>query len=166
MKSKASAFNAFKTYKALAENQCQSQIKTIRRDNGGEYCSTEWKTFCKTQGIRHEFTTSYNPQQNGVAERKNRTLLDASRSMLQVAGLQNKFWQEAISTTCYLQNRSPHKVLAYSHISPKLRKQLDPRSIKCIMVGYGESEGIKGYKYLTHKIINLYIVDPSFLTNK
>ena len=171
MKSKAGAFNAFKTYKALAENQCQSQIKTIRTDNGGEYCSTEWKTFCKTQGIRHEFTTSYNPQQNGVAERKNRTLLDASRSMLQVAGLQNKFWQEAISTACYLQNRSPHKVLglntpfslwfgrkpnvghlkifgaiAYSHIPPKLRKKLDPHSIKCIMVGYGESEGIKGYK--------------------
>ena len=58
-KSKVGAFNAFKTYKALAENQCQSQIKTIRTDNGGEYCSTEWKTFCKTQGIRHEFTMSF-----------------------------------------------------------------------------------------------------------
>ena len=68
MKSKVGAFNAFKTYKALVENQCQSQIKTIRTDNGGEYCSTEGKTFCKTEGIRHEFTTSYNPQQNGVAE--------------------------------------------------------------------------------------------------
>ena len=93
---------------------------------------------------------------------ENRTLLGASRSMLQLAGLHNRFWQEAISTTCHLQNQSPHKVLglntplllwfgrkpnvghltifgviAYSHVTSKLRKKIDPHSIKCIMVGYG-----------------------------
>ena len=105
MKSNVGAFNAFKTYKALVENQCQSQIKTIITNNGGKYCSTKWKTFCKSHGISHEFTTSYNPQQNGVVERKNRTLLDASQSMLQVADLHNRFWQEVISTARgYLQN--------------------------------------------------------------
>ena len=91
--------------------------------------------------------------------------------MLQVAGLPNQFWQEAVATSCYLQNRSPHKVLdlhtpyflwfdkkpqvgqlrifgaiAYSHIPTKLRKKLDPHSTKCVFVGYGESNGIKGYK--------------------
>ena len=71
------------------ENHHQSKISTIRTDNGGEYFSGEWIKFCNTHGIRHEHTVPYNPQQNGVAERKNRTLLDASRSMLQVARLHN-----------------------------------------------------------------------------
>ena len=171
LKSKSEAFKAFTSYKALVENQSQFKIKIIRTDNGGEYCSKEWIFFCNTHGIRHEHTIPYNPQQNGVAERKNRTLLDASRSMLQVAGLPNQFWQEAVATTCYLQNRSPHKVLglhtpyffwfdkkpqvghlrifgaiAYSYIPTKLRKKLDPHSKKCVFVGYGESNGIKGYK--------------------
>ena len=79
IKSKVNAFNAFKTYKALVEDQCQSQIKTITTYNGREYWPTEWKTFFMAQGIRHEITTSYNPQQNGtVLEGKNRMLLDAS----------------------------------------------------------------------------------------
>ena len=60
IKGKASAFHAFKTYKAIDQNQDQSQVKTIRTDNGGEYCSMEWRPFLKTQGIRHEFTTIYN----------------------------------------------------------------------------------------------------------
>ena len=171
LKSKAGAFNAFKTYKTLVENQCQSKITTIRTDNGGEYCSKEWISLCNTHGIRHEHSIPYNPQQNGVAERKNRTLLDASRSMLQVAGLHNEFWQEAVATACYLQNRSPHKVLgsntpyslwfgrkphvghlrifgatAYNYVPSTIRRKLDSHSVKCVFVGYGECNGIKGYK--------------------
>ena len=87
LKKKSGAYNAFTNYKAYVENQCQHKISTIRTDNGGEYFSDEWNSFCKENGIRHEHTVPYNPQQNGVAERKNWTLLDASRSMLQVAGL-------------------------------------------------------------------------------
>jgi transposase InsO family protein len=64
--------------------------------------------FCNTHGIRHEHSIPYNPQQNGVAERKNQTLLDVSHSMLQMVGLKGEFWQEAVATTCYLQNRSPN----------------------------------------------------------
>ena len=71
----------------------------------------EWIKFCEDHGIRHEHTVPYNPQQNGIAERKNRTLLDASRCMLQVVGLDNKLWEEVVATASYLQNRSPHKVL-------------------------------------------------------
>ena len=136
-----------------------------------ENVSNEWQNFCIVHGIQHEFNVPHNPQQNGVAERKNRTLLDASRSMLQVAGREHRFWQEAVATSCYLQNRSPHKALglntpymvwsghtpkfsnltvfgsiAYSHIRQEKRKKLDPHAKKCIMVGYGESSGVKGYK--------------------
>ena len=91
LKNKAGAFNAFQTYKALVENQCQAKITMIRTDNGGEYCSEEWICFCNTHGIRHEHSVPYNPQQNGVAERKNRRLLDASCSMLQMDGLKDEF---------------------------------------------------------------------------
>ena len=93
------------------ENHGQHKISTIRSDNGGEYFSKEWIKFCEDHGIMHEHTVPYNPQQNGIAERKNKTLLDASRCMLKVAGLHNQFWEEAVATACYLQNRSPHKVL-------------------------------------------------------
>ena len=171
LREKSGAFNAFTTYKAYVENHHQSKISTIRTDNGGEYFSGEWIKFCNTHGIRHEHTVPYNPQQNGVAERKNRTLLDASRSMLQVARLHNRFWQEAVGTACYLQNRSPHKILglntpytlwyghkphighvrvfgsiAYSHIPKEKRKKLDSHARKCIFMGYGEASGIKAYK--------------------
>ena len=171
LKKKSEAFQAFTYYKSMAENQCQSKINSVRSDNGGEYVSNEWQNFCNVHGIRHELNVPHNPQQNGVAERKNRTLLDASRSMLQVAGLEHRFWQEAVATSCYLQNRSPHKVLglhtpymvwfghkpdfsnlrvfgsiAYSHIPQEKRKKLDPHAKKCIMVGYGEAAGVKGYK--------------------
>ena len=91
--------------------------------------------------------------------------------MLQVSKLSHRFWQEAVATLCYLQNRSPHKILglntpytiwfghkpnlshlrvfrsiAYSHIPLEQWKKLDPHAKKCIMVGYGESAGVKGYK--------------------
>ena len=157
MKAKSEAFNAFTTYKAYVENQCQSKINTIRTDNGGEYFSHVWIKFCQEHGIRHEHTVPYNPQQNGVAEHKNQTFLDASRSMLEVAGLHNQFWQEVIATACYLQNRSPHKALGlntpyamwfghkpnlshlhvfgameYGHIPQEKRRKLDPHARKGI----------------------------------
>ena len=105
LKKKSGAYNAFTSYKAYVENQCQLKISTIRTDNGGEYFSDEWKSFCEENGIRHEHIVPYNPQQNGIAERKNRTLLDACRSMIQVVRLPLRFGQEAVATACYLQNR-------------------------------------------------------------
>ena len=111
LKKKLGAFNAFTSYKAFVENQCQLKISTIRTDNGGEYFSDEWKRLCEENGLRHKHTLPYSPEQNGVAERENRTLLDASRSMLQVSRLSPRFWQETVATACYMQNRSPYKVL-------------------------------------------------------
>ena len=171
LKEKSGAFKAFTSYKAYVENHGQHKISTIRSDNGGEYFSKEWIKFCEDHGIRHEHTVPYNPQQNGIAKRKNRTLLDASRCMLQVAGLHNQFWEEAVATTCYLQNRSPHKVLglntpyaiwyghkphlahlrvfgciAYNHIPQEKRRKLDPHARKCIFTGYGEASGVETYR--------------------
>ena len=87
LKKKSGAYNAFTSYKAYVENQCQHKISTIRTNNGGEYFSDEWKRFCEQNGIRHVHIVPYNPQGNGIAKCKNQTLLDACRSMIQVDGL-------------------------------------------------------------------------------
>lgn len=74
----------------------------MRTDNGGEYLSTEFQNYLKEKGIRHELTVPHSPEQNGVAERMNRTLVESARSMIAHAGLSNIFWAEAISTGLHL----------------------------------------------------------------
>ena len=86
-------------------------MKVLRTDNGGEYVSTEFERLLEIEGIRHERTIPKTPQQNGVAERHNRTLVEMVRSMLLDSKLPQKFWGEAISTAVYLCNRSPTKAL-------------------------------------------------------
>ena len=72
---KDEVFKKFKEFKALIENHSKRRIKTLRIDNGGEYTSKEFESFCKEDGINRELTTPYNPQQNGVVERKNRSIM-------------------------------------------------------------------------------------------
>eukprot|EP00253_Pinus_taeda_P035892 PITA_35892 len=98
-------------FKALVENQTEKKIKVLRTDNGGEICSKEFEEFCKKCGIARQKTTPYTPQQNGVAERMNKTLMERARSILSGAGLGQEFWAEAVDTACYLVNRSPSSAL-------------------------------------------------------
>ena len=83
----------------------------LRTDKCGEFCSKEFEEFCKKCGISWQNTTPYTPQQNGVAERMNKTLMERARSMLSGAGLGQEFWVEVVDTTCYLVNRSPSSTL-------------------------------------------------------
>ncbi|GJX75491.1 transposable element [Tanacetum coccineum] len=83
------------------------KILRLRTDNGLEFCSREFEAFCRDEGIVRHYTVRYTPQQNGVAERMNRTLLERTRCLLLNAGLDRSFWAEALNTTCYLVNRSP-----------------------------------------------------------
>ena len=80
--------------------------KTFRTDNGGEYTSSQFENYLKAEGIRHELTVPKTPQQNGVAERLNRTLVEMARSMLLDSKLPKKFWGEAISTAVYLKKQN------------------------------------------------------------
>jgi hypothetical protein len=79
-------FNKIKEFKALIKNLSERKIKILRSDNGGEYTLKEFVSFCRDVGIKRELTTPYNPQQNGVAERKNRTMLERSRSSYVLMG--------------------------------------------------------------------------------
>ena len=91
-------FSKIKEFKALIENLSKRKIKILRSDNGGEYTSKEFVNFGKDVGIKRELTTPYNPQQNGVAERKNRTILEAVKTMIHDQDLPRCLWEEATMT--------------------------------------------------------------------
>lgn len=103
---KDESLDKFKIYKTEVEVQQNVLIKTLRTDRGGEYYDP---VFFQSVGIIHETTTPYTPQQNGVAERKNRVLKEMVNAMLSYSGLSEGFWGEAMLTTCYLLNRVPNK---------------------------------------------------------
>ena len=98
-------------FKSLVEKDSGKKIKALRSDNGGEYVSQEFKDFCAAEGIKWELTTPHNPQQNGVADRKNRTIVGVVWEMLHDQGLPLHLWAEACNTTAYLQNRSLHRII-------------------------------------------------------
>ncbi|CAL8169319.1 unnamed protein product [Prunus armeniaca] len=91
LEQKSEAFSFFKQFKAYGEKQSGYNLKTLRTDRGGEFTSNEFSEFCKSNGIKRELTASYTPQQNGVAERRNRTIVEMARSMLKAKGLPNVF---------------------------------------------------------------------------
>ncbi|GKV50375.1 hypothetical protein SLEP1_g57082 [Rubroshorea leprosula] len=166
LKSKSDVFLTFKQWKMLIEKQTGKQIKRLRTDNGLEYCSGEFDTFCKNNGIVRHCTVRMTPQQNGVAERMNRTLLERARCILSNAGLSKDFWAEAVNHASYLVNRSPSTAIGlktpeelwsgspadysqlrifgcpvYAHVRDG---KLEPRAVKCIFLGY--ASGVKGYR--------------------
>ena len=153
----------------MIEKSSGRKLKTIRTDNGGEFTSREFESYLKAEGVRHELNIPKNPEQNGVAEHMNRTLVETARSMLVNSNLPCTFWAEALSTATYLRNRSPTKAVsrmtpyeawtgrkpqvgglrifgcqAFVHIPKEERKKLDSKSRKCFLLGYGSTT--KGYR--------------------
>ena len=97
-------FSWLQHFKALIENHTEKKIKILRTDNGTEYESNEFHDFCKEVGIKRETTTLYTFEQNGVAERKNHTIVEVVRSMLHDQRLPKFLWAEAANTAVYVQN--------------------------------------------------------------
>ncbi|CAM8909742.1 unnamed protein product [Rhodiola kirilowii] len=162
---KDEALDKFKVFKAEVELM-HDLIKRLRTDRGGEYYD---HVYFQLNGIIHETTTPYTPQQNGVAERKNRIIKEKVNSMLSYSGLSEGFWAEAMLTTCYPLNRVPNKrktVTPYElwHkkkpnlnylrvwgcravvrlLAPKIRS-LGERGVDCIFIGYAENS--KAYRF-------------------
>ncbi|GJV38810.1 putative ribonuclease H-like domain-containing protein [Tanacetum coccineum] len=109
-----------KTFITEIENQLDHKVKVIRSDNGTEFKNSVMNQFCEMKGIKREFSVARTPQQNGVAERKNRTLIEAARTMLVDSNLPTTFWAEAVNTACYVLNRvlviKPHNKTPYELI--------------------------------------------------
>ena len=115
----------FLAYKALVEKQSGHQIIKLRSGNGGDYVNKKFTTFYTEQGIQKQHIVPYTPQQNGVAERKNRTLKEMDNCMIQSKRLSLQYWDEAINCANYIVNCTPTKVLqgitpeeAWSKIKP------------------------------------------------
>jgi hypothetical protein len=113
LKDKASAFEVFQRFKSLVEKQSGCMIKCLRTDRGGEFTSDKFKDFCNEHGIKRQLTTAYTPQQNGVSERKNRTLMNMVRSMLAGRCVPKRFWPEAVVWATHVINRSPTLSVKY-----------------------------------------------------
>ena len=167
LKSKDEVFETFLVWKKMVENQTGRKIKVLRSDNGTEYRNDQFSYFCKNEGISRHFTVRDTPQQNGVAERMNRTLLEKVRCMLSNAGLGKQFWAEAVMYASHLINRLPSAALngktplevwsgkpindydtlhvfgstAYYHVK---ESKLDPRAKKALFMGV--TSGVKGYR--------------------
>jgi hypothetical protein len=102
---KISNQETLKGFLRRAQNEFGLRIKKIRSDNGTEFKNSQIEDFLEEEGIKHEFSSPYTPQQNGVVERKNRTLLDMARTMLDEYKTPDRFRAEAINTACYSMNR-------------------------------------------------------------
>ena len=107
--SSSTVADKYKEFVAKASNKFQRKPKILRSDNGGEYTGSKLINYLKQEGIRLQTSVPYSPSQNGVAERKNRSIVEMSKCMLPDAGIPLNYWGEAVKTSVYLQNRLPTK---------------------------------------------------------
>lgn len=162
IESKTEVLKFFKKYEAMATAHFNSKVSRFRCDNGREYISNEIVKYFEEKGIQFEFTIRYTPEQNGVAERMNRTILERARCMILGCNLGKAFWSEAVLAAVYLINRSPTSALnedvpvrkwfnepiklsklkvfgciAYLHMPKELiTEKFESRSKKCYFIGY------------------------------
>uniref|UniRef100_A0A2N9IP74 Integrase catalytic domain-containing protein n=1 Tax=Fagus sylvatica TaxID=28930 RepID=A0A2N9IP74_FAGSY len=165
---KSEALEKFITYRLEVEKWTDNKLKSINSDRGGEYFSNDFERYCIENGIVHFCTPPYTPEANGIAERRNRTLLDMVRSMMARANLPTSFWGEAILTAMHILNRIPTKALektphelfvgktaSISHIRvwgcvahvlipDSNRDKLLSKTKRCVMVGYPQRS--RGYR--------------------
>lgn len=179
LKSKDETLPKFKQFRTMIELQGGFRIKAIRSDRGGEYTSREFQIFCDELGIMRQFTQAHTPHQNGVAERKNRSLLEKARSMAFDSQSPSHLWTEAVSTANYLINRTATRANGgdtpyerFTGLKPSIshlktfgcktfvldtdpsRKKWAPRSSECIFLGYdSNSRGFRNYHKTPRKII-------------
>lgn len=159
---------------SLVEKESWVSLNGLRTDRGGEFNSNEFTNFCAKHGIRRQLTVAYIPQQNGVAERKNRTIMNMVRCMLTEKKLPKTLWAEAVNWSVHVLNRSPTLAVsnttpeeawskikpsvshfrifgctAYVHIPDNQRTKLDEKSFKCIFLGVSEES--KAYRLFDPK---------------
>ncbi|XP_042946557.1 uncharacterized protein LOC122279793 isoform X1 [Carya illinoinensis] len=170
IKARSELLSIFQMFWKQIKTQFNKKVQILRSDNGREYLSGAFATYLSDKGIVHQTSCSYTPQQNGVAERKNRHLLDVTRALLLHMHVPKRFWSDGVLTACHLINRMPSSILNGSSpfsvlfpssspfsLPPKIFgcvcfvhnlgpgfDKLDPRSTKCLFVGYSRTQ--KGYR--------------------
>jgi transposase InsO family protein len=188
---KSEALSCFMKFLNLVENQLDRKVKALRTDRGREYLSDQFRQLCDEKGIERQLTIPGTPQQNGVAERRNRTLLEMVRSMMAQANLPITYWGDALLTATYVLNRVPTKSVtstpyelwttrkpdlsflkpwgcaAIAHESSHKFGKLGPRGKKCIFIRYSEQS--KGHVFIHEQengsITEFESRDVTFLEN-
>ena len=182
-------------FHSIVQKQFRVQIKSFRIDNARDYFNQILSPYFQSQGILHDSSCVNTPQQNGVAERKNRHLLNTTQALLFQRNAPKSYWGEVVLTATYLINRilsrvldnkSPVEVLksfyahfrtsnrlthrvfrctAFVHVHSQHRDKLDPRAIKCVFLGYSSTQ--KGYKCYNPSTKKFYIsTDATFTENR
>jgi IS30 family transposase len=195
MKEKSEVGRIFEIYHKMVQTQFQSNIQILRTDNGPEYYNLALNSYLQKVGIVHQSSCVDTPQQNGVAERKNKHLLEVTRSIMLATNVPQHFWGEAVLSATHLINRTPSRILnfktplstlqnlfptskIFSFIPLKIfgcstfvhnlnphRSKLDPKSIKCIFLGYSPHQ--KGYRcYSPHTKKFYHTMDVTFFENQ
>ena len=173
MKSKSEINLLFQNFHKMVCSQYNAQVQVLRSDNGGEYLSFELKRYLEAHEIIHQTTCSDTPQQNGVAERKNRHLLEVVRASLIEAHMPLSYWGHALTFAAYLINRVPSNTIefrtpsqalieaivapvgpnlpphvfgcvAFVHLHKRQRNKLTPQALRCVFLGYAAYQ--KGYR--------------------
>lgn len=178
IKHKSDVLEKFKEFDNMIKNRFGHSIKILRVDNGREYTNHQMKYYLRSRGITMQNSAPYTPEQNGKAERENRTIIESARSMLQARNLPVKLWAEAVNTAVYILNRvaikdkkkiTPfeawHKKKpelshmrifdsnVYAHINKQFRHKMDKKTKKLILVGYqADSTNYRLWDPQTNKI--------------
>ncbi|RVW48502.1 Retrovirus-related Pol polyprotein from transposon TNT 1-94 [Vitis vinifera] len=170
MKNRAELFSIFQKFYTEIQTQFNISIRVLRSDNAREYFSAQFTSFMSHHGILHQSSCAHTPQQNGVAERKNRHLVETARTLLLHNHVPFRFWGDAVLTACYLINRMPSSVLhdqiphsllfpdqplyflpprvfgctCFVHILTPGQDKLSAKAMKCLFLGYSRLQ--KGYR--------------------
>ena len=180
MRTKDEVHDMFKIFCRDILNRHNYQVRSLRSDNGLEYKNERLKKYCREKSISQEFTVPYNPEQNGMAERMNRTLIEMTRCYLNDSSMEKKYWGEAIMTAAYTKNRLPvesnknripYEALngksadykdmrvfgckCYAHIPKEKRSKLENASEICRFLGYATDQ--KGYRLLSINTGNVIV---------
>ena len=172
MKEESEMMKKIKEFEAVVMHAKSKKIKALRTENGGEYVGKEFTEYLKKKGIKHQRTAPYSPQQNGVSERLNKTIVEMAKAMLSQAKLPRSLWGEALNMAVYIKNRIPTRGVegkvtpyerwygrkselsymrifgcnAYAYVQGKQRGKLDSKTEKYRLVGYSfHSRGFRLY---------------------
>ncbi|RVW94843.1 Retrovirus-related Pol polyprotein from transposon TNT 1-94 [Vitis vinifera] len=178
MKNRAELFSIFQKFYTEIQTQFNISIRVLRSDNAREYFSAQFTSFMSHHGILHQSSCAHTPQQNGVAKRKNRHLVETARTLLLHSHVPFRFWGDAVLTACYLINRMPSSVLhdqiphsllfsdqplyflpprvfgctCFVHILTPGQDKLSAKAMKCLFLGYSRlQKGYRCYSLETHR---------------
>ncbi|KAI5345120.1 hypothetical protein L3X38_012997 [Prunus dulcis] len=178
MRLKSEVFSLYVKFKTLVENLFSTKIKALQTDGGGEYTSHIFHNFLVTHGIDHRISYPRHPEQNGLAERKHRHIVDTGLTLLAHASMPLAYWAEAMHTAVYLINRLPSKVLGlqspsqillhkepnfaflkifgcacFPYLRPYNTNKLHLRSVKCVFLGYSlDHQGYRCLNLITNRV--------------